>query len=125
ICSVIGQTPDILSTATTVRVPGSLASHYAPRTPLRLVRPDELAPAIANATRQEQKVAVLSFQSVSGASAAIVARLDAEEYAKHLYDDLRRLDTSGCDIILVEQVPRDSIWAGVSDRLSRAATRKE
>ena len=46
---------------------------------------------------------------------------DARGYARLLYDTLHRLDDLGCDVVLVEPVPDDPDWAGVRDRLTRAA----
>ena len=38
-----------------------------------------------------------------------------------LFADLRELDDLGVDLIWVETPPDDQLWAGVRDRLSRAA----
>ena len=42
-------------------------------------------------------------------------------YAHDLYAALRRLDESGCDLIIVESPPETPAWAAVRDRLQRAA----
>jgi len=47
---------------------------------------------------------------------------DPAGYARALYAALHQLDDLGCDLILVEQVPDEILWAGVRDRLVRAAT---
>jgi len=43
------------------------------------------------------------------------------EYAAVLYDTLHRLDAEGLDWIAVERPPETPEWAGVLDRLRRAA----
>jgi L-threonylcarbamoyladenylate synthase len=51
-----------------------------------------------------------------------VAPESAEAYARLLYDTLRRLDVSGCRMIVVEALPELPDWAAVRDRVGRAAT---
>jgi L-threonylcarbamoyladenylate synthase len=46
---------------------------------------------------------------------------DPREYASVLYRTLHRLDTEGLDWIAVETPPDTPEWAGVADRLKRAA----
>ena len=43
-------------------------------------------------------------------------------YAHDLYNNLRTLDTAGCQRILVQDVPDGERWEAVRDRLMRAAT---
>ena len=104
------------------RVSGALASHYAPRTPVRLVALDALAAHTADGT-----IAVLAFpSSLSGlAERAGLARKAAPEsaadYARELYANLRELDALGCALIVVERPPSTEAWRGINDRLQRAA----
>ena len=44
-----------------------------------------------------------------------------EPTAQRLYASLRELDGAGCEAILVEAPPETPEWAGVRDRLERAA----
>jgi len=44
------------------------------------------------------------------------------EYAAALYDALHRADAQGYDWIAVEMPPDTPEWAGVRDRLKRAAS---
>ncbi len=105
------------------RVPGSLATHYAPRTPLTRVHADE----IENFIRRQAPgaaVAVLARRSRPRDSRAAlwqVAPQSPEEYAQHLYALLRRMDSAGCALLVVESPPDLPEWAAVHDRLSRAA----
>ncbi|BCS33787.1 threonylcarbamoyl-AMP synthase [Luteitalea sp. TBR-22] len=107
------------------RVPGSVVSHYAPRTPVEIVEPGSLAGAIdAHRTRGEQ-VAVLApgAGALSGVSAGIDADADAHAFGRRLYAHLRALDATGADVILVAQPPAGAAWQAVHDRLRRAAAR--
>lgn len=106
------------------RAPGTLAAHYAPRTPLMLLEGDLAAELAASLTRQGKRVAVLALsaqQPLLQGLEWIAAPRDAAGYAHVLYASLRRLDEAGCDSILVEQPPQAPEWAAVNDRLVRAA----
>ncbi len=101
------------------RHPGGLERHYAPRTPARLVPPHELDREIA---RLGDRVAVLAF-SRPDERVEYWLRMPREPlgYAQRLYAALRELDDAGCEAILVEAPPETPEWAGVRDRLVRAA----
>lgn len=105
------------------RVPGSLAAHYAPSTPLKIVGPDELEAFVRR--QAGRPVAVLARRGrPRDTSAALwhVAPESPDEYARLLYAVLRRLDSAGCQLIVVEALPPLPEWAAVRDRLTRAAT---
>lgn len=111
------------ATAATPRASGTLAAHYAPQVPLRLVSGGMLDAAVREASALHP-VAVLARHARPGYSTAtvwMVAPLDAAEYARLLYAGLRQLDRSGCARILVEAPPDTPDWAAVRDRLARAA----
>ena len=99
--------------------PGMLASHYAPRTPLRLdaahVAPGEallaFGPALAAGTDQAARVLNLS------------ARGDLVEAAANLFSHLRSLDGAGASCIAVMPVPHSGLGEAINDRLQRAARR--
>ena len=108
------------------RVPGSLAAHYAPRAKLRLVTRREIIDTLI--TNKGRRIAVLALEvSVPRHSPALVAVAPAASvpYAKALYANLRTLDATGCDLILAELPPDMPSWAGVRDRLMRAASPEE
>jgi L-threonylcarbamoyladenylate synthase len=102
------------STSTGTRAPGTLPSHYSPRTPLEIVDAEQLGNAAA------KNVAVLSFGEAMSRR-WISAPRDAAEYARALYANLRTLDEMQCEAILVERVPESEEWAAIRDRLDRAA----
>jgi L-threonylcarbamoyladenylate synthase len=97
--------------------PGMLASHYAPRTPVRL-----------NAERMEAGEALLAFgpRTVADvdASSAVMnlsARGDLNEAAANLFGYLRALDSKGARAIAVMPVPHHGLGEAINDRLRRAA----
>jgi L-threonylcarbamoyladenylate synthase len=99
------------------RAPGMLASHYAPRTPLRLdadrVAPGEallaFGPALAQGASAAVKVLNLSAQG------------DPIEAAANLFSQLRALDSSGASTIAVMPIPLAGLGEAINDRLRRAA----
>ena len=100
------------------RAPGMLASHYAPRTRLRL-------DASAVGTRE----ALLAFgpAPADGAAAAVKVlnlsrRGDLIEAAANLFSHLRTLDAVGAAAIAVMPIPHHGLGEAINDRLRRAAT---
>jgi len=106
------------------RAPGTLAAHYAPRTPLVLLEGDLAVELAASLARQGKRVAVLALSAQQPLLPGLewsAAPRDAAGYAHALYAGLRRLDEAGCDTILVERPPQAPEWAAINDRLARAA----
>jgi L-threonylcarbamoyladenylate synthase len=97
--------------------PGMLASHYAPRTPLRLDAKHAIAgeallafgPAPAESAAQAVKMLNLS------------ARGDPIEAAANLFAHLRALDGVGAKAIAVMPIPIAGLGEAINDRLRRAA----
>jgi L-threonylcarbamoyladenylate synthase len=122
IAATLGATPEPRDRSAP-RAPGTLESHYAPRKPLRLVASDQWN---GRAQGAWQNCAVLCFRArpVGEKSAMwIRASRDPQRYARDLYSNLRALDVSGCDEILVEEPPASAEWAAVRDRLVRARSK--
>lgn len=110
------------------RAPGMLSVHYAPQTPLQVVSGKALTEATHRFSAQGKRAAVLAYHHAPIADANIAwfaAPSQAAGYARALYANLRRLDQSKYDVILVEQVPPGEEWDAVRDRLSKAAVPKE
>jgi L-threonylcarbamoyladenylate synthase len=108
------------------RVSGSLPSHYAPNTPLILVKPNLLKSEIERRLSKNDRIAVLAFSDLSSFADQLhyaEVSSDAKVYARTLYHELRELDQKKCDVILVEEVPMTNPWSGIRDRLLRAACR--
>jgi L-threonylcarbamoyladenylate synthase len=96
--------------------PGMLASHYAPRTPLRL-----------NAREMRAGEALLAFgKDVSKAPHVLNLSLsgDLVEAAANLFSHLRALDASGASAIGVMPIPNEGLGEAINDRLARAAAPK-
>ena len=116
IAATLGATPEPRDRSAP-RAPGTLESHYAPQKPLRLVAGDQWERGAG------QNCAVLCFGArPAGEKCAmwIRASADPQRYARDLYSNLRALDASGCDEILVEEPPASAEWSAVRDRLARA-----
>ncbi len=96
--------------------PGQLASHYAPRSPLRL-----------DATTVAPGEALLAFGPKTPPGAEPVrtlnlsARGDLIEAAANLFSHLRALDAAGATAIAVMPVRHEGLGEAINDRLSRAA----
>jgi len=109
--------------ANTPRVSGSLDSHYAPSTPMRLLSPQQLMLEVDRLMTDGQRVAVLSPQPCPYADEGVVwqqALNHPDAYARDLYANLRGLDRSGASMILVEEIPKHAEWLAIRDRLTRA-----
>jgi L-threonylcarbamoyladenylate synthase len=101
--------------------PGMLASHYAPRTRVRL-----------HAASCEPGEALLAFGPVSipGQEAAaaylnLSPRGDVNEAAANLFGYLRELDATGAKAIAVMPVPDEGLGEAINDRLRRAAVERD
>ncbi|MBK7953664.1 MAG: threonylcarbamoyl-AMP synthase [Candidatus Accumulibacter sp.] len=127
IATVIGVLPEIVSREQadgTPRVSGSLAAHYAPTTPLRLVAPERLAEVLDSLQQTGRRCAVLCYRPLPDAGATHALRClpaDPRAYARALYAALRELDQTAADLIVVEDLPATPAWVAVADRLRRAA----
>ncbi|MER7333309.1 MULTISPECIES: L-threonylcarbamoyladenylate synthase [unclassified Micromonospora] len=99
--------------------PGTLAAHYAPRTPLRLASGGE--PPAADGVRR----GFLAFREPPAGDWAAVEVLsaagDLTEAAARLFDALHELDATGVAEIVVEPVPEAGVGRAINDRLRRAA----
>ena len=105
------------------RASGTLASHYAPRTPARLVAADALAREIGPPGAGGGRLAVLARTLARPAGFDglwMAAPAGAAAYAHDLYASLRALDAANADAIAIEAVPCTDAWQAVGDRLARA-----
>jgi L-threonylcarbamoyladenylate synthase len=103
--------------------PGMLERHYAPKAKVVLFSNlAEALPAAAEARARGGKIAAL-VRSLAVNGADILERLpeDPVAYARDLYGSLDRLDQQGPALILVQRPPATPEWAGIRDRLERAA----
>lgn len=98
--------------------PGMLASHYAPRLPVRL-----------GARAPKGKEALLAFGKPAPKGYVTVRNLspggDLKQAARRLFACLRALDDPRWRRIAVMPVPDDGIGAAINDRLKRAAAKRK
>ncbi len=100
-----------------VAAPGMLESHYAPRTPLRLIGADDECPGDASTS------GLLVFGGGWAGKFAAVERLpsDPAAAAPLFFAALRRLDASGVRRIYARVIPDSGLGMAIMDRLRRAA----
>ena len=114
---------DIVGPIEKVSVPGQLPTHYAPRTPLRLI--EDVG---AFSPEENQRVGLLAWNSAGSEKDFAVVRClserqDFRQAAANLFCYLRELDQSDLDLIVAERVPLRGLGAAIMDRLQRAAHR--
>ena len=109
--------------------PGQLASHYAPRTPLRLLsHPSEFRP------EPGKKYALLSYRGEAGDGYTGLAEWKQvnilspgkgklPEAAVRFFYALRELDQCGADEIIAEPIHEFGVGIAMMDRLRRASAR--
>lgn len=116
---------DLVTPARKVSAPGQFPSHYAPKTPLRLIdNAETISP------ERNQRVGLLTWgqQRIGGnrslkfaATRQLSDKQDLREAAANLFRYLRELDALGLDLIVAERVPSRGLGAAILDRLERAS----
>ena len=125
--SLIGpvELPQHAASIGPLRSPGMLNRHYAPRAALLVFDDSNRMAAVAEASRTReagQRVGAVLFRPLDAPiDFPVRLPMSAREYARLLYATLHELDERGCDLVLIERPPDDSAWAGVRDRIARAA----
>ncbi len=118
----VGGVP-LARTTSTVRAPGTLASHYAPHARVILVSAPGLAATAAGDATETPRTGVLALASVGTPPGTV--RLSAPpspaQYASVLYAALREADALGLAQVLAVAPDGSGIAAAVRDRLTRAA----
>ena len=113
-------------TAHATAVPGNVAVHYRPRTPLLAMDAARLRARLATLAPGARIALAYLDPALPVVAPGIVAatRMPADKpgYARALYGTLHALDALGVDAIWLETPPQDEAWRDVHDRLSRAAT---
>ncbi len=100
--------------------PGQLKSHYAPKTPLKLL-PHGITPSAEGVG----KIGLLSFCGHDADDfhhIEILSELgDLREAATNLFAKMRILDSMNLDLIIAESLPETGLGAAIMDRLRKAA----
>ena len=106
--------------------PGSMRSHYAPQTPLVVLRKLGELPGERKADFPRRTGFLL--WSLSGEGLRFVEHLstrqDLREAAANLYGALRRLDEARLELIVAEPVPETGLGVAIMERLRKAAARE-
>ena len=110
------------------RASGTLESHYAPRARVRLMDAPALQAALdvlgSEIDGTGTVIATYSRVVLRSSSSKVLRRRmpdDAAATAQQLFAVLREFDDKGAKLIWVETPPDEPEWAGVRDRLQRAA----
>ncbi len=96
-----------------IQAPGMLASHYAPRQPIRL-----------NVTTPAPGEYHIGFGPVAG-HVSLSASGDLVEAAARLFDVLHMAEDSGAPAIAVATIPGHGLGRALNDRLARAAAPRD
>ena len=118
-----------LGVRTSVRAPGMLASHYAPRARVLIVDEAALArmaqaattPATASTAAPDTGLLALDSVATPAGMVRLTAPATADGYARGLYAALREADALGLATVLAVAPAEQGIGAAVIDRLTRAA----
>lgn len=121
-------TPAGPASGRTLRSPGLMERHYAPRARL-VVRQwrdvGDLHRLVVEAgVADPADVWIIAHDRVptgGGFPHVVLIPEDPEAYARALYGELHRCDAAGARLIVVEQVPGTPGWEGIADRLRRAS----
>ncbi len=117
-----------LGTGSSVRAPGTLASHYAPRARVLVLTDatahDALDPNDPRWAGTTGTIGVIALEHIPTPPAwvRLCAPSDAPAYAQSLYAALREADQRGLDLIVAIAPPPGGIADAIRDRLTRAAT---
>lgn len=110
-----------------LRSPGMLAKHYSPKAKLVVLdwqNDTDLHNQIRNLKFEIRNCFVVAHTKIPagfGTENVSVIPHDAEAYARALYGELHRCDAAGAKLIIMETPPETPEWAGIADRLRRAA----
>jgi len=122
--SMVGDVKILNAESERPHSPGQLPSHYAPRTPVRILEDGSFGP------EPGQKAGLLAFTPPEGDLTAYLqveilsSTGDLREGAANLFSSLHRLDRADLDVIYVMAVPEVGLGRAIMDRLYKAAGSK-
>jgi len=125
---LIGHRGLKLPSQETLRSPGLLKKHYAPKAQLLLLdwqNDTDLSSRITHhASRipasRTHVIAHTHIPSSEDFASVSVIPHDAEAFARAIYAELHRCDEAGAELIVVEALPDLPAWRAIADRLRRA-----
>jgi L-threonylcarbamoyladenylate synthase len=114
------------ATAAPQRSPGMADRHYAPRADVWLfdaAQKAEIDTALADRREGTGRVTALLRATTLSVPDGTIVRMpdDPADYARTLYAALHAADATGASLIVIERPPDEDRWAGLRDRLARAA----
>jgi L-threonylcarbamoyladenylate synthase len=108
IAGIVGELAEVIGPS---RAPGMLESHYAPAARVLLAADAKAATSIARSIEAPWRI--------------IGSDVEADVYAHHLYEWLRRADADGVEVVVAVLPPDDAaLGTAVRDRLGKAAARQ-
>jgi L-threonylcarbamoyladenylate synthase len=115
---VIGKV-ELKSKIKKIQSPGQLPKHYAPRTPLKIIKSLDKIPS-------DKDIGALLFKKPAFKIKARVVEIlskngNLHEAAANLFLALHRLDEAGVKIIYAEHIPEFGLGRAIMDRLRRAS----
>lgn len=123
------MTRNVVDDATASEAPGQLASHYAPRTPLRLLsKPSDFTPVEGKtyalmSYRGEEKDGYLDLTDWKQTMVLSPGNGKLPEAAVRFFYVMRELDKLGVDEIIAEPMLEHGMGVAMMDKLRRASTR--
>jgi L-threonylcarbamoyladenylate synthase len=111
----------------TLRSPGQLRKHYAPKARLMILAWNdeaEFKSQLAGMKVAPEKISVIAHTHIpltASIGRVCVIPHDAEAFARAIYSELHACDEAGSELIIVEAVPPGAEWRAIADRLQRAA----
>lgn len=102
---------EVIRGGSTIRVSGSLASHYAPNA--KVVLDQDVRPG--------DGLIALAMEPTPDSVIRLIAPADVESYAKQLYFALRQADALGLERVVAITPKGDGLAEAIRDRLERAS----
>jgi L-threonylcarbamoyladenylate synthase len=109
-----------------IRVPGTLATHYAPKAEVVLFTTETFQTALRDLRGSGRKLAVVLPKGVQVPSSVKTFGVpaDLDGFAHELYATLRLVDQEGFDVVMIQRPPSVGLGVALSDRLTRAGGSK-
>jgi L-threonylcarbamoyladenylate synthase len=110
-----------------LRSPGLLNKHYSPKARLLILNwcnDADLCSQLSTLNPQLADCHIIAHTHIPAAenfARVSVIPHDAEAFARAIYAELHHCDAAGAELIVVEKPPESPEWAGIADRLQRAA----
>ncbi|MGH7994557.1 MAG: L-threonylcarbamoyladenylate synthase [Limisphaerales bacterium] len=117
----------VSSSDSTLRSPGLLKKHYAPKARLVVLNwrdEADLQRQLRHSSFVIRHCFIIAHTHIPSAEPVAhvsVIPHDAEAFARAIYAELHRCDEAGAEVIVVEAPPELPEWSGIADRLKRAA----